>query len=775
MVNDVTVCNFEEFFEKYLPNPGVQLDAVVDELKKQKMLVSRGGSLHQKSYSSKKGSLLSHTFKSFKSLFRSRTTNPTRVMKAIQTIGNAVRSALGKATDCEASDFSVRAEKSTGLSAYGSITSKLEGPLRPTDVMVPIMVNPDNNVNEPDLNQENAAFLSCAAEVMHGDARRIFCFGITLEGPEVTMWRFSRTLTMKTTPFDMTERPDLLIQMFTSLLSSSACDLGHDPLVTLLPDANYIYEIPSDGGTGPLYYRTITSICDARPSGVSGRRLRVWEVEQVESISNPVRVPGTATRALKDVFLDSGVRTEADIQQDLFDDIEKLAQDAAWRSRPLLKDFPQRDINDLAYALEGGKFRQYFSCIVAKHVREANPLDNVEEEDETGVAAPEDYQINSIGESEVVPPVPRRVRRRCLFVYEHVCTPLNDIPALGEAIDVLKLVLRPLRLMFLAGWVHRDISPGNILAYREVPGSPWTVKLSDLEHAKRFPDSESSGADRIVVSRPSKPFPVSQLTLPDREHPISLPMKSTQGHAFSPEVSPRDAPCWLQDPGPVVHNYQHDLESIWWILLWLVAMRINQKLPRKFAATYFKQKVGYHRGSLITNNLAYDIELHKSLPPVLQRSAFFIALDHLRHYLYIAYTTRSTNLNHDDVSSFSSIVSEGMNGFFDAIKASREQWADIDLIVDSKPRKAEAPPASTSPPSTLEQRHDDSSTNKRQAEDSGEGGRARKRARPSAVRYTAIAPRRTGPTTRAMAKNEVRVTRSMTRRLQEEEKQKKGD
>ncbi|KAG2009026.1 other/FunK1 protein kinase [Coprinopsis cinerea AmutBmut pab1-1] len=339
MVNDVTVCNFE-------PNPGIQLDAVVEELKKQKMLVSRRGSVRQKPSSSQKGSLLSHTFKSFKSLFKPRTTNPTRIMRTMQTIGNAVRSALGKATDCAANDFCVRVENNTGPAAYGCLSSKLEGPLRSTDVMVPIMAIPNDYDNEPKSNQENTVFLSCAAEIMHGDARRIFCYGITLEGPEVTMWRLSRTLTMKSTPFDMTERPDLLIQLFTSLLSSSACDLGHDPLVTLLPDANYIYEIPSDGGTGPLYYRTITSICDALPSGVSGRRLRVWEVEQVESLSNPVRVPGTTTRALKDVFLDFGVRTEADIQQDLFDDIEKLAQDAAWRSRPLLKDFPQRDIND---------------------------------------------------------------------------------------------------------------------------------------------------------------------------------------------------------------------------------------------------------------------------------------------------------------------------------------------------------------------------------------------------------------------------------------------
>ena len=39
--------------------------------------------------------------------------------------------------------------------------------------------------------------------------------------------------------------------------------------------------------------------------------------------------------------------------------------------------------------------------------------------------------------------------------------------------------------MYLAGWVHRDISSGNILYYRDARGS-IVGKLSDLEYAKKF-------------------------------------------------------------------------------------------------------------------------------------------------------------------------------------------------------------------------------------------------------------------------------------------------
>ncbi|EAU89854.1 other/FunK1 protein kinase [Coprinopsis cinerea okayama7 len=202
----------------------------------------------------------------------------------------------------------------------------------------------DDYHGQPDSDEDTLA-LSCAAQIMNSDARHIFCYGVTFDGPEVTMWRFTRSISLKSTPFDMTQRPDLLIRLLTSLLYSPASDLGHDPLITLLPDFNYVYEIPSASCTGSLYYKTVAPISDSAPRLVSGRRLRIWEVQQVESASNPVPIPGKSNRVLKDVFLDHTMRTEADIQEELFEDITKLAEDVNWRSRPLLQCCEERTLN----------------------------------------------------------------------------------------------------------------------------------------------------------------------------------------------------------------------------------------------------------------------------------------------------------------------------------------------------------------------------------------------------------------------------------------------
>jgi hypothetical protein len=51
-------------------------------------------------------------------------------------------------------------------------------------------------------------------------------------------------------------------------------------------------------------------------------------------------------------------------------------------------------------------------------------------------------------------------------------------------------------LMYLAGWVHRDISAGNIIAVIR-DGKPGG-KLSDLEYAKSC-DDESGSSDPKTV------------------------------------------------------------------------------------------------------------------------------------------------------------------------------------------------------------------------------------------------------------------------------------
>jgi hypothetical protein len=53
--------------------------------------------------------------------------------------------------------------------------------------------------------------------------------------------------------------------------------------------------------------------------------------------------------------------------------------------------------------------------------------------------------------------------------------------------------------MFCAGWVHRDVSSGNILAYRSKPDDAWQGKLNDLEYAKRFDPFGGGSSDPKTV------------------------------------------------------------------------------------------------------------------------------------------------------------------------------------------------------------------------------------------------------------------------------------
>ncbi|KAG2009008.1 other/FunK1 protein kinase [Coprinopsis cinerea AmutBmut pab1-1] len=744
MNDNVSTCTFEVFFERHLPSSEIALDAVIGDLKKQKMLVSRGRSLHQTPSSSTHKSSFSHTFKAFKTLFRSGNAKPSRVMKTLQSVGNAVRKALGRIENREVNSCAIRLQDDMESTAHGCITSNLEDPLHATDVVAPIVGIDSSNVHLSST-QIDFILFSRVAQIMNKDARRRFCFAVTFKDSNVSLWWFTRSLTLKSTPFDMIEHPDLLIRLLVFVLGSQKHLLGYDPLVTLLPDRNYVYEIPFDGHAGPLYYRTINLICDSEPAFVSGRRLRVWEVQQVESVANPVRVPGTPNRVLKDVILNAAVRTEADIQEELFADIAKLAQDESWASRPLLNDFPKRDLDVLADALEGDEFKRYFSCIIAKHVGDADEVSG--------------HFPSPTSSSEDSPP---RSKRRCIFIYEHVCTALNNISTLGEAVDILKQTLIPLRLMFLAGWVHRDISPGNILVYREERGSPWTVKLSDLEHARRFPDPETPVEDRVTGT----PYFIAYEVL---DAQALLPSKAVSYEDLSYEFL------------PIVHNYQHDLESIFWILLWLISMRVNETLPRVFGKMYFQQRVDSNYAALrhraLTHSLFYHLELMKSLPQPLRCCTFFNHLDSLRDDLHLQYVARNRDKMCDDLASYSWMVSHGINAFFDDVEAIRSEWAHVELMVDWEPRSAFTPhppqesdaQVASPPPS---QRQNVASSNKRQAADTGEEGRARKRSRPNPDRIPVIVSRRSGPVTRSMAKSEGRITRSTTRRLQEEEKRK---
>ncbi|EFI27006.1 other/FunK1 protein kinase [Coprinopsis cinerea okayama7 len=620
------------------------------DLQDQKAFLPRECSLNQHSPSPPQRSVYSHALKAFDGLFHVGDVNPNYIVKSLHAIGRAVCSALEGMTGICANKLSVRPTE-TDNSADNSIvvstclTKNMDAALHPTDVVVPLRVSRRQAGENETMDEQMRDIF----RIVNEDPRRTFAYGITVEDAQMSLWYLSRSCCIKSTPFNMTEHPDILVQIFTCLFTATDQQLGYDPLVTLLPDSSYVYELPSGGSRlNPLYYRTVELVSQFHSPDVTGRSSRIWRVIQVTSPSNPTRIPGTSERILKDTSLDVDVPTEAEIQEQLFHDIAAFGRTENWRSQGILKDMRKADIDELAEAFEGENFKRFFSCIIARHLGDPS-------------AGSQNLNTGSANPSG---------KRRCFFVYELVCTVLHDIPTLGEVVDILKQCVTALRLMFCAGWVHRDVSSGNILAFPSTPQGPWQVKLSDLEFARKYP-SPMSSADEPRVGTPYFMACELQTRVP-----------------FLPETGHRGRDRVRGPSKPVIHNYQHDLESVWWIFLWLVTMRIGPEPARDFGELFFQQKenpsyAGMRAYLFALPDALYSYErFPRTLPSSLYRpSAFLDQLNTLKIDLYWAYQSLNGSGSQGDRGSYSWIIGEGFSAFFEDIEKTRGDWNSIQMIV----------------------------------------------------------------------------------------------
>ncbi|KAG2008946.1 other/FunK1 protein kinase [Coprinopsis cinerea AmutBmut pab1-1] len=724
MDSKIHTCHVEEFIDSYLPNGHTDtVDTVLDTLKKQRVLVARGRSVAQRASSSARKPPYTHVFKGLKTLFRSSSAKPERIIESFQTIGNAVRKALGKITGATVNEFEVRAMDSTGDAC---ITPNCDGEISPPDVVVPVRVTGRRTDQEEEDDDKDQRYVSHVNRIMNEDARRKFAYGITFEHDCFSIWLLHRSRVTKSLPLTINQHPDALVRALASLYLATEAQLGYDPLVTRLPDGSYVYEVPPEGERqSSVYYRTIALLSEYRSPELTGRRARIWRVKEVVSSTDPRRVPGTSDRVLKDVSVPEETTTEVEIQRQLFRDIRALSQDPNWRNHDILSAFDPATIDSIAEALQNDRFTEYFSCIVACYV-ESLPL---------------------------APPSSPPRKRRCFFVYEHVCTTLYDIPTLGEATDIIRQSLTALRLMFCAGWVHRDVSPGNILAVRSTPQSPWQVKMTDFEFAMKFTHSGNASASQVIGT---PPFMACEIRT------SKYILRELRDDRVDMDSVLPDQP---QPQGPVVFNYQHDLESLWWIFLWLTTARLKQTRSQEFGSELFTSDMGRPtsllREHLFSKCIIDDWLLRKAIPSSVE--PFIVAIENLRRDLYKAYAAR----NHDDkvydIQTYSFITGPAFESFFDDANRFRAQWESLELMVETLPQgpypsdELSAPTQPRLHPTPREY----TSQKKRKLGDVGEEGFAPKRRRTR----QGGAPVARRPITRSMTRTTGPVTRSQTRRL----------
>ncbi|EAU80283.2 other/FunK1 protein kinase [Coprinopsis cinerea okayama7 len=177
MDSKIHTCHVEEFLNSYLQNDHTDtVDTVLDELKKQRVLVARGRSVAQRASSSTQKPPFTHVFKGFKTLFRSGSTKPERILKSFQTIGNAVRKALGKITGATVNEFEVRAMDSTGDAC---ITPNRDGGISPPDVVVPVRVTGRRTDRAEEDENKDLRYISHVNRILNEDARRKFAYGVS--------------------------------------------------------------------------------------------------------------------------------------------------------------------------------------------------------------------------------------------------------------------------------------------------------------------------------------------------------------------------------------------------------------------------------------------------------------------------------------------------------------------------------------------------------------------------------------------------------------------
>lgn len=154
----------------------------------------------------------------------------------------------------------------------------------------------------------------------------------------------------------------------------------------------------------------------------------------------------------------------------------------------------------------------------------------------------------------------------------------------------------------------------------------------------------------------------------------------------------RDKAKKLRSKG-VVHNFQHDLESIWWLVLWFITSRVAGE-----AAQLYGQKI-FHNSIIPSPKrlAAFTTEIDGDLKQCLGKLADHFAepMENIRNAMVLSYVQRVRDSKLRDISSFAPI-SNGFRTFFKHITESKDKWSATPLgaqnpYIDPAERKRPRP------------------------------------------------------------------------------------
>ncbi|KAF9451340.1 hypothetical protein P691DRAFT_787340 [Macrolepiota fuliginosa MF-IS2] len=399
-----------------------------------------------------------------------------------------------------------------------------------------------------------------------------------------------------------------LISVFLSFIFADRAGLGYDPMVhRSAPEGEtitYTYEFPLDGAT--RFFKSTESLFGYQSLGIAGRMTRVRKAVEVSPGGFPI--PGEREVALKDVRLGEDAMTEKSIQDAIFTEVEKQKDPKANGQASRLDLVMQWKTNvDFAMVFEGNGYQNYFVKIEGDYEGTTMKFHPQGAILTTGLFSPDKPRDGEFKSYRLPPshstrdhgdptcPIPSRVtedrstvpctykpKKRYIIVYSEICTALHDIPDLKTSFQAFNGVI-------IAGWLHRDVSTGNILF--SIDGETVTGKLSDLEYAKEFGSTNAH-------SKTGTPYFMAVELLTGVPHIVQEPFlervalyrkvrETIKNRAVqSPHQSQPSAAS-----GELIYNFQHDLESLLWIALWIISVRVNYALSQTYVKCIYVSQI----------------------------------------------------------------------------------------------------------------------------------------------------------------------------------------
>lgn len=129
----------------------------------------------------------------------------------------------------------------------------------------------------------------------------------------------------------------------------------------------------------------------------------------------------------------------------------------------------------------------------------------------------------------------------------------------------------------------------------------------------------------------------------------------------------------------VNHNFQHDLESIWWMLLWFITQGINNEELSDWTEALFQHNVDNYQDRFIALDNRINSHLQHHLPEVLVEALLPDLMEALRKSMHKYYILRPIYGQLDDPESYSEIHALFAEFLYDYKLDRGALWRDLSL------------------------------------------------------------------------------------------------